>query len=186
MNSLFYAVGVTVLSVALLALSRLARGHRRLFSQRLGLYLGLPGLTAVLVLLPLELHLTFSDGLSLAGLILSLGFGLGARAVERLLVRLRIGVVIPSIVPFHAELRQGFKEGMSAVRLDVYDDYAVTSRAIERLAEFVPSLRRTLAWGPDYLVICSPSVSLVSSQQVMALLTETGGTSSCHWSTMIA
>jgi len=172
MAALLASAAIAVLSMISLALSTLARGRRRLLSQRISIYSALPSLTAVLVLLPLRLKLSFSDGLSLAGLIVSLLFGLGARAMDRMTSRLRIGVVIPSRVPFHAELRQGLKEAMSAVRLDVYDDYLVTNRAVERLSEFLPALRRTLTWRPDYLAICSPSVPLVSSEQVLTLLME--------------
>jgi ABC-type sugar transport system substrate-binding protein len=122
------------------------------------------------VLLPLQLKLSFADGLSLAGLVVSLGFGMGARALERRTARMRIGIVIPSRAPFHTELRAGLKASLESVRFDVYDDYLTMSRAEERLSEFVPALRRTLAWRPDYVVICSPSVGLLSTEHVLRLL----------------
>jgi ABC-type sugar transport system substrate-binding protein len=167
-------LSAAVATAALLALvaSQVARGRRRLLTQRVAIYTALPSITAVLVLLPIQLKLNFSDGLSLAGLVLSLGFGVGARAMERMTSRLRIGVVIPSSAPFNAELRAGLTEALSSVRLDLYDDYLVTNRAVERLSEFQPGLRRTLAWRPDYLVVYSPSVPLVSTEQVLTLIRE--------------
>src|SRR6185437_5926874 len=93
-----------------LGISQLSRGRRRLITQRWSIYIGLPALTATLILLPLQLKLSFSDALALAGLALSLIFGMGARALERITSRLRIGIVIPSRVPFHNELRKGLKE----------------------------------------------------------------------------
>jgi ribose transport system substrate-binding protein len=153
-----------------LGISQLSRGRRRLLTQRWSIYIGLPALTATLVLLPLQLQLSISDALALAGLALSLIFGMGARALERITSRLRIGIVIPSRVPFHNELRKGLKEAFESVRVDEYDDYMAQSHARERLAEFVPALDRTLAKRPDYLVVCSPSVELISSDEVIVQL----------------
>jgi ABC-type sugar transport system substrate-binding protein len=170
MAVLLLAGGIAVLAVVALLVSRQARGRRRLLTQRVSIYTALPSVTAVLVLLPLQLQLSFADALSLAGLVLSLAFGMGARTLERMTSRLRIGVVIPSRSPFHFELRQGLKAGLSSVRLDINDDYITTTQAAERLSEFVPSLRRTLDMAPDYLVIHSPSVQLVSTAQVIGLL----------------
>lgn len=171
MTPLILAGVLAIISVGIFAASRLARGRRRLLGQRIGLYTAVPSVTVLLVLLPLQYDLSFADGLSLAGLVLSVVFALGTPALDRVFMRVRIGIVIPSRVPFHSELRAGLKEAMSDVRLDVYDDYLKHSGAIENLADFLPSLRRTLAWGPDYLVVCSPSVGLVSSPQVITLLT---------------
>lgn len=172
MAVLILSAAVAVAALAALVASQIARGRRRLLTQRVAIYTALPAITAVLVLLPLQLKLTFSDGLSLAGLVLSLGFGVGARAMERMTSRLRVGVVIPSSAPFNSELRMGLTEALSPVRLDLYDDYLVTNRAVERLSEFLPGLRRTLAWRPDYLVVYSPSVPLVSTEQVLTLIRE--------------
>lgn len=162
---------VTVLFVAITVISQGARGRRRLLLQRIGVYGAIPSLTAVLVLAPMRFHLTFSDGLSVAGLALTLLFAAGASFMNRMKLRLRIGVVIPSRVPFHSELRAGLNEALRGERCDLYDDYLVTNRALENLADFLPALRRTLHWRPDYLVVCSPSVSLISSEQVAGLLT---------------
>jgi ABC-type sugar transport system substrate-binding protein len=129
-----------------------------------------PAFSAALVLAPLEFDASFSDALSVAGLGLSLIFGLGSRTLDVMELRLRIGVVIPSRVPFHTELRSGLREGLTSARVDVYDDYLATTRAKEDLAKFMPALRRTLQWRPDYLVVCSPSVSLVSEEGVQSLL----------------
>lgn len=172
MAALLLAAAIAAIAVIALLASRLARGRRRLLTQRTGIYLAVPSITALLVLFPLQLKLSFSDGLSFAGLVLSMVFGMGARAMDRMTSRLRIGVVIPSRSPFHSELRQGLKEGLSSVRLDINDDYIATTQAPERLSEFVPSLRRALAKTPDYLVIHSPSVQLVSTAQVTGLLQE--------------
>ena len=46
----------------------------------------------------------------------------------------------PVAVAFHSELRQGLKEGLSSVRLDINDDYIATTQAPERLSKFMPSL----------------------------------------------
>jgi ABC-type sugar transport system substrate-binding protein len=164
------AAVLTLLCALALLVSQQFRGRRRILTQRFSVYLGLPSLTALLVLLPLSLSLSFSDGLSLAGLAISLAFGMGARALERASAKLRIGVAIPSRVPFHVALRAGLRSGLSVARLEVYDDYLINNDAIERLSEFLPALRRTLAWNPDYVIVGSPSVSLVSSDQVMRLL----------------
>lgn len=170
MYVLFLAVAVAVAAMAALWASRLTRGRRRLMTQRFGVYLALPAFTALFVLLPLQLRLSFGDGLSLAGLVLSLIFGMGARALDMMTSRLRVGIVIPSRAPFHTELRQGLKEALAPVRLTVYDDYLNTSQAAQRLSEFLPALRRTINWRPDYLVVHSPSVQFVSTDQVIGLL----------------
>jgi ABC-type sugar transport system substrate-binding protein len=170
MAALVLAAAIAVIAIVLLFVARGTRGRRRLLMQRMGIYAAVPSITALLVLFPLHLKLSFGDGLSLAGLVLSLFFGMGARALDRITSRLRIGIVIPSRVPFHSELRAGLQQGMSSVRLDLYDDYVATTQAEEKLSEFLPSLRRTLAWGPDYLVMCSPSVSLVSTDEVISQL----------------
>jgi ABC-type sugar transport system substrate-binding protein len=171
MSPAIVAIVIAGAAIVSVAIGQFARGPRRLLVQRLGLYATIPSITAALVLVPLYYRLSFSDGLSLAGLIVGVGLALGAPALARLVLGLRIGVVIPSRVPFHSELRAGFSEAMAATHFEVHDDYLITERAIENLAEFLPALRRTLSWRPDYLVICSPSGPLVSSPQMMALLT---------------
>jgi DNA-binding LacI/PurR family transcriptional regulator len=162
------AAALTVLAVAALAYSPLSRGHRRLLLQRSAIFLGVPALTATLVLAPLELKTgNLADSLSLAGLAVSLLFGLGARTLDLRGIRMRLGIVIPSRAPFHKELRAGLREGLASIRAEIYDDYLIHSEAKENLSEFLPSLSRTLAWRPDYLVICSPSPSLFSDETVM-------------------
>lgn len=160
-------LGATVVA---LAVGNFTRGHRRLILQRTAVYVGFPALTATLVLLPLQLDVAFSDALSLAGLCVSLLFGIGTKALRPLSMRVRVGVVIPSRVPFHTELRAGLEQALARLQVDLHDDYLLASRATERLDEFVPSLRRTLDWRPDYLVICSPSGALLSTENVLALL----------------
>lgn len=171
---LVLAAVVACVAVATLTLSGLARGRRRIIARRFGVYAAIPSTTAVLVLLPLALHLSVSDGLSLAGLTLSLCFGIGAPVIERMTLRLKIGIVIPSRMPFHSELRAGFRDRLAqraTVRPEIDDPYVSTHFALENLSEFLPALRSTIDAKPDYLVICSPAVALVSSEQVARLLT---------------
>jgi ABC-type sugar transport system substrate-binding protein len=167
---LVVSVSFTLATIGLVFASQLLRGARRLIVQRLGVFGAVPASTACLVLLPMYFDVSISDGLAIAGLVLSLILAAGAGLMSRLGMRLRIGIVIPSRVPFHSELRAGLAEALQGVRLHTYDDYLVTNRAMENLADFVPALRRTLRWRPDYLVVCSPSPTLVSGAQVADLL----------------
>lgn len=170
MKPVYPAMVLAAWSLVGLVACRRLRGHRRLVLLRTCIYIGVPACSATLVLVPLEFDTTFSDALSVAGLFLSLVFGIGARVLDRLTMRARIGVVIPSRVSFHTELRIGLREGLTSVRADVYDDYLTRSQGRENLGEFVPALRRTLAWRPDYVAICSPSVALASNEAVLQLL----------------
>ena len=167
---LVVALLTTALAVGLIAASQLLRGARRLFVQRVGVFAVVPASTACFVLLPMYFHFSVSDGLSVAGMGLSLILAAGASLMTRLGMRLRVGIVIPSRVAFHLELRMGLAEALQGIRLHTYDDYLVTNGAVENLSDFVPALRRTLRWRPDYLVVCSPSTSLVSAAQVAELL----------------
>ena len=169
-SPLVVSLVVGVMSIGLVVGSQFFRGARRLFFQRVGVFAAVPSVTACLVLLPMYFNISVSDGLSIAGIGLSLILAAGAGLMSRLGMRLRIGIVIPSRVPFHSELRLGLAEALQGIRLHTYDDYLVTNGAIENLSDFVPALRRTLRWRPDYLVVCSPSSGLVSADQVARLL----------------
>lgn len=167
MTALFVAAGATLLALACLALSRLFHALPRLRLIRIGIYVGVPSLSATLVLTPLQLHASFADALSVAGLGVSLIFGMGAKALDVVSLRLRVGVVIPSRAPFHAEVRRGLAEGMVSVRAVIHDEYLRNHRAPENLAAFVPCLRKTLATQPDYLVVACPSFEVLGREEIM-------------------
>lgn len=178
MIAVVVAGGLLIAAVLAGVASRWARGYRRLLLQRVSVYTTVPAFTATLVLLPVQFDLEFSDALSMAGLAVSVVFGFGARSLERATSRPRIGLVIPSRVAFHVELRNGFAQSIGGIRADVYDDYLKSNHALENLADFLPSLRRTLAWRPDYLVLASPSGDLLSAEPIadqLLALTKRGG-----------
>jgi DNA-binding LacI/PurR family transcriptional regulator len=170
MTALVASIVVLAGALVFLLVSRAFRGVPRLRLLRLGIYLGVPSFTASLVLLPIEFEATFADALSVAGLGLSLVLGVGAKALDLMSLRLRVGVVIPSRVPFHTELRRGLTEGMLSVRADVSDDYLSSHRAIEDLSAFLPCLRRTLERNPDYLVIACPSFAMLETPEILKRL----------------
>jgi ABC-type sugar transport system substrate-binding protein len=170
--ALFASLGGVVAAVAAIAASRRRRGPSRLALLRMGAFLGLPAGVVALVEAPLVFTFTLADGLALAGLVLALAGILGLTIEGKFLPRPRVGVAIPSRAPFHTEIRRGLAESLNGSRVDLYDDYLVSNTAVENLSDFLPTLRRTIARKPDFVVTCPPSTDLASGSEVLGLCRE--------------
>ena len=163
---------VAAILLFLLGVSVVFRGRRRIWLQRFAITGTVPTIVLVLIMIPPYFQLTISDGLSMASLGLTVLLAASAGITNQLSSRVKIAIVIPSKVPFHSKVREGIAQALIGRQYDLHDDYLLTNRAIENLADFLPALRRTIGWKPDYMIICSPSTSLVSSPAVTRLLVE--------------
>lgn len=171
-------VVIEVLLLAGLALSLAMRGRRRLNTVRVAGTLLVPVTTVLCVAGPVWLRVTFSDALAILGIILALALPLAGTFLSRSALRVRVAVVIPSMVPFHVELRAGLQEGLLGIRVELVDDYKeLQTTALEALGEFEPGIRRMLRRRPDYLVACAPAVEhyLGDLEPLLLRFTQAGG-----------
>jgi DNA-binding LacI/PurR family transcriptional regulator len=101
--------------------------------------------------------------------------GLAASAVGSFLTseylrgvrRLKVAIVIPSMRPFHTELRRGLVESLDPRRYRIQDPYAESDNPEEDLSSLLPTLLTALRGRPDVMVICAPAVELAESEELI-------------------
>jgi ABC-type sugar transport system substrate-binding protein len=128
--------------------------------------------------IPQYLGLAFADALSSLGLVVGLFFGLFGSRIAASSGRVNVGIVIPSRVAFHRELRRALNDSLSGLPVVILDEYEDKKSVMEDLADFVPCLLRTYRAKPDYLVICAPRASQGNSADLVRVvrdLTRRGG-----------
>ena len=155
--------GFTLAALGLYAISSYFRGRIRVRLGSIGILASLVGLTATTVFLADDFKWAKSDVLSLIGLLITILLTLFASEYVRGLRKLRVGIVIPSLRPFHRELRQGLRETLDPQRYILIDPYVEGDNPEEDLSNFMPILHRALNRRSDVLLICAPSVDLANS-----------------------
>jgi DNA-binding LacI/PurR family transcriptional regulator len=159
-------------SLFILGIANQLRGPSRVRISSLavlgGSMTGLGGALGVVI----DLGWERGDVLNVVGLLLTVGITLAASRLVRGVRRLRIGIVIPSMRPFHRELRRGLRETLSPRRYVILDPYFEGDNPEEDLSAFGVTLQRALSGRADVLVICAPAVELVESPVLVDACTQ--------------
>lgn len=144
------------------------RGRLRTHLSVVGVVGLLFGLLALFALVSQEFAWARSDVLSLVGILISVVLAIFTSEYMRGIRRLRIGIVIPSLRPFHREIRRGLRE-ILADQNDIFiDPYVEEDNPEEDLSNFLLAFHRALQMKSDYLVICAPSVELANSPAILS------------------
>jgi ABC-type sugar transport system substrate-binding protein len=162
----------TVLLFLLLAYSRRLRGRVRtlLRSEVLVAATCLGALTFLLV--ARDLRWGRSDIITLLGLAVSLVLSFFAGEYFRRARSIRVAIAIPSLRPFHRELREGLREYLGTNRYVIKDPYAELDMSEEDLSSYARVLSMSLSEKPDVLVICAPTAEIADNPaQVESLMT---------------
>lgn len=171
-------ISFTITTLGLYAVSRCFRGRIRTHLGSIGILLSLTGLATATAFLAVDFGWAKSDVLSLVGLLLTIVLTLFASEYVRSISQLRVGVVIPSLRPFHRELRQGLREILDPRRYVLIDPYVEGDNPEEDLSNFIPVLQHALNRHSDVLVVCASSVDLANSPALIKeceKLTRRGG-----------
>lgn len=104
-----------------------------------------------------------SDILGAIGLGLSLLLAFVAGRFHTYLRTVRVGVVIPSLRPFHRELREGLTAFLQDGRYEILDPFAAMDSPSEDLSRFPQVMHEALLRKADVLVICAPSRDLANN-----------------------
>lgn len=160
-------------SLLLLLYTQRLRAIRRLIVARVSIFVVVISLIMAVYSLQREYGVEINESLmilddlfGLVTMILSATFAVGGAFLDKILQKVRVGVVIPSRMPFHMALRRGLADGLSGLRIDVDDEFLDAHRAAEDLTQFSDCLYNTLSRRPDYLIIGSPSCEVLDAPEI--------------------
>lgn len=162
---MFFAL--TIAAVVTFFVSTYFRGQIR---TRIGSYSILAMLVAGVLLiasLAKDLSLTKADIIGVIGLVLTIALTFFTGKYIESLRRIRVGIVIPSMRPFHKEVRAGLLQHLEKNKYEIIDPYQTESDSEEDLSQFMPTLQKVLARRSDILVICSPTVDLANTPHLI-------------------
>ncbi|MBN3454028.1 substrate-binding domain-containing protein [Mycobacterium sp. DSM 3803] len=111
-------------------------------------------------------HWNKSDILSIIGLVISIAITVAASNGVREVRKLRIGIVIPSMRPFHKELRRGIYESAKHGSYTIFDPYNERDSPEEDLTTFGLCLTAAIRDRADGLIVCAPAVALAESSDL--------------------
>lgn len=161
------------------------RAVRRLFLMRCALLMAVISLVAIVYILRDSYGLqiessiaALADAMGIVTLILTAGFAVGGTVLDHVFQKIRVGIVIPSRVPFHKELRRGLHEGLGGLSIEVWDEFADTNASLEDLSQFDSCFHKAITFKPDYLIIAAPGSSYLDNpnfnQQLSRFLSRGG------------
>lgn len=159
-------LGLLCAAVAGLIFSQRFRGRLRTRCGTLMAYLIAIATLATLVSAVSAAHWQQSNVLTLSGLLISALLTLAASESARNLRRLRIGIVIPSLSPFHRDLRRGIEDNLDRSQYITIDPYRSGDFPTEDLSNFGSCLNEAIERRCDYLIVCAPAVNLANSKEV--------------------
>lgn len=154
------------------AYSRSLCGRRRRKVLRASLVLLLIAGPLTFVFTALALSVTYSAALNVLGIALTLVLAVIGTRLETAWRGVIVGVVMPSRVPFFTEVRRGLADSLSGLPATIVDEYDSSSRALEDLTDFMPTLRRVMKQRPDFLLLACPTATAASSAECVSLLTQ--------------
>jgi ABC-type sugar transport system substrate-binding protein len=157
---LFVAASLAVI------LSQRTRGRLRTVLGSLFAYSAGAGAVGTLAAVALSAGWQQSNVLSFAGIVITVALTLVATESARGFRKLRIGIVIPSMRPFHRDLRRGIMDAVDVSRYKVIDPYNEGDYPEEDLSSFGPCLRSAIRSRADYLIVCAPAIELASSEDL--------------------
>jgi ABC-type sugar transport system substrate-binding protein len=181
----WYEVSLVVITLSLLLgllfVNQMSVAYRKrlLFPLYVALVIGVIFLSVVVFE---KLGYTFSDAVSIIGLISAFFLGLGGGSFIERRRYTELAVVIPSKAPFNVELRSGLAKRPEGLRLNISDPFAEVAAEYEGLSEFIPAVQRAVSTRPDYLLLHAPTAGQVASeefQKAIRRMTSRGGRVLC-------
>jgi ABC-type sugar transport system substrate-binding protein len=159
---------LTVVALVVLFASRQLRGviRVRVASASVVLVLGLATLAGVSI--AYDFKWNRADALNLVGLGIAISTALFAGDLLRGVRRIRVGVVIPSLRPFHREVREGIREVLREKgRYHILDPFVEGRFSEEDLSSFPSVLHEAIRKRCDTLVVCAPAADLANAPDVV-------------------
>ncbi|MES9988233.1 MAG: substrate-binding domain-containing protein [Candidatus Thiodiazotropha endolucinida] len=160
---------------ALIGLASLIRSRFRLADSRLryravGLALFFPGALAFLYLSGSRI-IAQPEVLGVVGIAVSYFVGIYGKWLDPIAkFKPVVGIVIPSRVPFHAEIRTGIEQKINDGNFMKFDEADKADAPVDDIRSFPGLLSKTLEKHPDYLIIWPPGPTAACSYDVMNAL----------------
>ena len=163
---LAWAFATQAICLASIVWTRRWRGRLRIVSQLSAIYASATMAVVVTAALATFYQWNKSDLLSIIGLVISIAITAAASNSVREVRKLRIGIVIPSMRPFHKELRRGIYEAANDSDHTVFDPYNDRDSPEEDLTTFGLCLSTAIRERADGLIVCAPAVALAESNDL--------------------